>query len=445
VTHRLASLAVRTALAAAILIVAPPLAARAQDTTPPRGVRIGLTYDAGAKPAVAVGTVRGPWGDTVRAIIQRDLENGDRVEVVGLPGTPTEAAITQIGTGVNYVVWKALGVAAALQMTLLPTGLHVAAHDVAKRTVLQARDFPVPGTPGSADWRMALHAASDEVERWLTGTRGIAASRILFVRGGRVYLLDSDGWGEHAITESGIALSPAWHPSGKIIAYSTVNERGWRIMLRDASGGPAHALGTTPQGLNMTPAFSADGDLAYAHGDEEGTDLYVVALQGTAASGPARRITVGRGTDNVSPTFSPDGRRIAFTSGRIGHPEVYVADADGANAELLTPFAFGEEAYRSNPDWSPDGRQVAYQKQISGVFQVMVIGLRDRAVRQVTSEGRNEDPSWAPDGRHLVFSSTRTGVRELFVLDVESGRARQLTHGAGSRIPAWSPELAPAP
>jgi TolB protein len=303
----------------------------------------------------------------------------------------------------------------------------------------------VPGTPGSADWRMALHAASDEVERWLTGTRGIAASRILFVRGGRVYLLDSDGWGEHAITESGIALSPAWHPSGKIIAYSTVNERGWRIMLRDASGGPAHALGTTPQGLNMTPAFSADGDLAYAHGDEEGTDLYVVALQGTAASGPARRITVGRGTDNVSPTFSPDGRRIAFTSGRIGHPEVYVADADGANAELLTPFAFGEEAYRSNPDWSPDGRQVAYQKQISGVFQVMVIGLRDRAVRQVTSEGRNEDPSWAPDGRHLVFSSTRTGVRELFVLDVESGRARQLTHGAGSRIPAWSPELAPAP
>jgi TolB protein len=445
VTHRLASQAARTALAAALLTLAASSALRAQDTTPPRGVRIGLTYDAGAKPAVAVGTVRGPWGDTVRAILMRDLDNGDRVEVVGAPGTTAAAAITQVGTGVNYVVWKAMGVAAALQMSLLPGALHVAAHDVANRTVLQARDFPVAGAPGSAEWRLGLHAAADEVERWLTGTRGIAATRILFVRGGRVYVLDSDGWGERALTESGISLSPAWHPSGRIIAYSTVNERGWRIMLRETRGGPAHALGTTPQGLNMTPAFAADGELAYAHGDEDGTDLYVVPLSGTTASGPARRITVGRGTDNVSPTFSPEGRRIAFTSGRIGHPEVYVADADGANAELLTPFAFGEEAYRSNPDWSPDGRQVAYQKQMSGVFQVMVIGLRDRAVRQLTSEGRNEDPSWAPDGRHLVFGSNRTGVRELFVLDVESGRARQLTHGAGARLPAWSPALAPAP
>ena len=122
-----------------------------------------------------------------------------------------------------------------------------------------------------------------------------------------------------------------------------------------------------------------------------------------------------------------------------------MADADGANAEMLTPFAFGDEVYRSNPDWSPDGRQVVYQAQISGVFQLMTITLRDRSVRQLTSEGRNEDASWAPDGRHVVFASTRTGVLELFVLDVESGRARQLTHGAGSRLPAWSPPLAATP
>jgi TolB protein len=351
-----------------------------------------------------------------------------------------------VGPGINYVMWKAIGAAAALQMSLPPGALHIAAHDVAKKSVLQARDFPLAGTPGSAEWRMSLHAAADEVERWLTGTRGTAATRILFVRGGRVLVIDSDGWGERALTEAGTVLSPAWSPSARSFAYSAVSSSGWRIMLRDISGGPAHALGTTPQGLNMTPAFAPDGaSLVYAHGEEEGTDLYVVPVSGTAATGAARRITVGRGTDNLSPTFSPDGRRIAFTSGRMGHPEVYLADADGANPELLTPFAFGEDAYRSNPDWSPDGRQVAYQSQLAGVFQLMVIGLRDRSVRQLTSEGRNEDPSWAPDGRHLVFSSTRTGVRELFVLDVESGRARQLTHGPGSRLPAWSPMLAPAP
>ena len=250
-THRLASLAARTALAAAVLTVAA-YSARAQDTTPPRGVRIGLTYDAGAKPAVAVGTVRGPWGDTVRAIIMRDLENGDRVEVVGAPGTPSEAAITQIGTGVNYVVWKALAVAAALQMSLLPTGLHVAAHNVAQRSVLQAHDFPVTGAPGSAEWRLAVHAAADEVERWLTGTRGIAASRILFVRGGRVYLVDSDGWGERALTESGISLSPAWHPLGE----------GHRLQHREPARVAHHAARR-----ERRPGASAGHDTAGAEHD----------------------------------------------------------------------------------------------------------------------------------------------------------------------------------
>jgi TolB protein len=429
-------------LGALLALAAAPPPARAQDTTPPRGVRIGLDYRTGMKPGVAVGIVRGAWGDSIRAIVQRDLDAGDRVDVLGAPGTPAATAIAQVGTGINYVVWKAIGAAAAVQLAVNPGSLRVTAYDVVRAAVLQTRDLALTATPGSADWREQVHAASDEMERWLTGTRGIAATRILFVRGGRVYVVDSDDWGERALTEAGTSLSPAWHPSGRIFAYSALGEHGWHIVLRDVAGGPAHVLAATTGGLNITPAFAPDGAaLAYAHGEEDGTDLYVVALDGLNASGAARRVTVGRGTDNTSPTFSPEGRRLAFTSGRIGHPEVYVEDADGSGAELLTPFAFGEDSYRANPEWSPDGRQIAYQAQVSGVFQVMTISLRDRGVRQLTSEARNEDPSWAPDGRHLVFSSTRTGARELFVLDAESGRARQLTHGGGARLPAWSPAL----
>lgn len=116
-------------------------------------------------------------------------------------------------------------------------------------------------------------------------------------------------------------------------------------------------------------------------------------------------------------------------------------DADGTNVDLLTPLEFGENAYRASPDWSPDGRSVAFQSRIAGVFQIMTISLRDRGLKQLTSDGQNEEPSWAPDGRHLVFASSRSGVKQLWVLDVESGRTRQLVRGAAVRNPSWSPRL----
>ena len=61
---------------------------------------------------------------------------------------------------------------------------------------------------------------ADEVEQWITGIHGVAQARLLFVRGGRVYVVDSDGWGERQVSEAGLALSPAWSPDGHTIAYS---------------------------------------------------------------------------------------------------------------------------------------------------------------------------------------------------------------------------------
>ena len=117
-------------------------------------------------------------------------------------------------------------------------------------------------------------------------------------------------------------------------------------------------------------------------------------------------------------------------------------DADGTNVELLTPPEFGERSHRASPDWSPDGRTVAFHSMVGGNFQIMTISLRDRGLKQLTSEGRNEDASWAPDGRHLTFTSNRTGVKQLWVIDVETGHSRQLTHGsADARNAAWSPRL----
>ena len=414
--------------------------AGAQDTTSQRGVRIGLGYALGARPGVYIAPVSGTTGDSIRAIVQRDLDYSDRVTIVGADSAGLALAPLATGPQPSYDLFGRLGAAAILFVQPTLTGIRVTLHDVAAKKVAGARDFALGGSSSSREWRLALHAASDAVEEWITGSHGVSATRIAFVRGGRLYIVDSDGAGDQPLGDANAGLSPAWQPNGRRIAYYALGAAGSRIALLDVGSGKSRTI-VARNGLNVTPTFSPDGStIVFASGEDEGVDLYAIPADG----GTPRRVTVGHGTDNISPSFSPDGRRIAFTSGRSGHPEVYIMDADGTGAELLTPYAFGDQYYRSNPDWSPDGRIVAFQSQLAGQFQIMTIGLRDRAIKQHTSESTNEDPSWAPDGRHLVFTSSRSGVKQLWVLDTESGRVRQLTHGGSARLGAWSPRLATA-
>lgn len=405
----------------------------AQD--PAQGVRLTLEYRAGSRPGVLVLPVAGAHGDSLRAIIERDLDFGNRVSIVALSAAEAGPLAPRAGQPANWALLGRLGAAGVVQLSTTPGGVRVTVHDVGRQSVIDTQEFPLRASPLGRDWRHAVHGIADEIEGWLTGTRGIASSRIAFVRGQALYVVDSDGAMEMAIPVVSPPLSPAWHPSGHALAYNTYGV-GSRVMVHDFSTGRARTVSSTAGGVNQTPVFSPDGSaIVYAYTGEDGNaELYRVGTSG----GSARRITAGRGSLNLSPSFSPDGRRMVFTSSRAGHPEVYIMDADGTNAELLTSFVFGEQSYQSNPDWSPDGRLVAYQAQIGGRFQVKTIAIRDRSTRVLTSEGQNEDPSWAPDGRHVVFTSTRSGARQLWIVDVESGRMRQLTRTPGARAPAWS-------
>ena len=402
------------------------------------GVRIGLTYTPGTQPGIYLLPVRGMDADSVRRIIARDLEFGHRLTVIA----PDSGVVPTTGR-LNYPLYARLGAAGVLQLVLQADGsVLVTLHDVVAGQAQESQRFPLPGPRFSPAWRLAVHAIADRVEAWVTGTSGIAATRVLFVRGGALWQIDSDGVNEQMVAGVGAALGPAWHPDGRSIAFARMRDDGTSVVVRDLTSGEEQRVRTAAP-LSLSPAFSPDGKwLAFAAG-ESGTDLYLVPV-GAWDEAPLR-VTVGRGSTNAQPTFAPDGRRIAFTTSRLGRNEIYLTDADGANPELLTSAALTDAPYRADPAWSPDGRFVAFSTQIDGRFQIATISLRDRSVRQYTTEGINEDPSWAPDGRHLVFTSSRTGTRQLWVLDTESGRVRQLTRGAAARMGAWSPRLLSTP
>jgi TolB protein len=425
-------------LALALALV-PLATARAQDTTrTPDGVRVGIEYRPGVRPSIVILPGRGV--DSARAIVARDLDYADRFEVVALNARDGEALSSAPGgRAINYDLFKTLGAAYAVEVEPSTSGATVRVHDIVARTVRQEQSFTLP-PPFDAGFRMAVHRASDEVVRWISGTPGYAASSLLYLSDKRLYRIDSDGAALTAVTAAGDeVLSPTWSPDGRRIAYTRFANGAGTIVIHTLATGQRAVVPGTASLLNITPAFSPDGKLlAYAHSGEDGTDVFTADI---AQNCCVQRLTVGRFADNLSPTFAPDGRRLAFVSTRAGAPQIYVMAPDGTDQELLAPYDYGVTGSSNAPDWSPDGASVVFHRDVSRAPQLFILDVASRKVRQLTSSGRNEDPAWAPDGRHIAFVSDRSGRRQLWVIDTVTGRIRQLTFDGQARLPAWSRRL----
>ena len=295
--------------------------------------------------------------------------------------------------------------------------------------------------------RFAIHGVSDEVERWLTGTRGIAATKIAYIDGSKLKIVDSDGANERTLPTVGAALSPSWHPSGRYIVYADADDRGTRIAQFDLRTGRPRLLAASTRGLNITPVYTKDGkSIVWAMGDSYDAPAELM-LASALGDDSLPRPFVGRtGFETTSPSFSPDGRQIVFMSPRPLTPQLYTMNVDGTGLRLLTPVVTGRRSYRTGADWSPNGQEIAFQQQ-NGDFQVWVIGVKNRVMRQLTNEGENEDPSWAPDGRHLAITRRLGAIgdpRSIWILDERTGRLRQLTLSGDARLSDWSPPLKPA-
>jgi len=423
------------------------------------GVSLGLLYEGRTQPTVAIAPFRSVAGGDLVAeraenIIARDLRHSNRFRV--LDSIPAAFSREEV----DYALWDQLGadwlVTGRVEGRGADAVLVLEVHDVIYREVKDRGRFFIP-EPTAPDFRMAAHIASDAVVEWVFDEPGIAASRILFARrmedGSQdLWMVDSDGENLQRLTrdragEVGypLAMSPAWSPDGRRVAYTSYQSGLPRIYEMNLETGARKQVPTPRDGDYITPTYTPDGrNLTFAINAGRSSGLFKYSIVEECCF---EQLTQGRWED-ISPSYSPNGREMVFNSNRlgVGAPQIYRMPASGGQPSLVSPYAFNRPGYYTSPEWSPRGDRVAYHGRIEqrGRHHILVTELdRRRRVVQLTREGNNEDPSWAPDGRHLVYVGERSWGRGLFIVDVETGATRTLISGMRARMPAWSPSLAP--
>jgi TolB protein len=426
-------------------------ATRAAAQDQPAGIRLGAPYNV-QRPLLAVRPLAGPAPvaearDSVTRIIGRDLGYSSRYNMLG-------AVPAQLQEGpVDYRQWNALNVVYLVAGEVVPGTrgytLRLVVHDVVYGRTINERQFSIPALT-DPDFRMAVHAVSDEIVRWTLNQQGSAATRVVVTRqnGGGSYdllVVDSDGFGLRRIAGTGAQLySPVWSPDGRRILYALNTDRGWQLVERDVQSGSQRMVNPGGQQL-LTPSYAPDGRrIVLAAWRDDGAEVYEYDL---ARQCCLRKLTGTGRTISMNPVYSADGSRIAFMSDRVGRPAVYVMNADGSGATMLSPFVAGQSSDYSSPSWSPNGSRVTFHgvwnRQMRGSYQIMVADANrpGSQIEQITARGNNEDPSWAPDGRHIVYTSSGDGPAGLYVIDAETKTRRLLASGGNLRMAEWSPPL----
>jgi TolB protein len=336
---------------------------------------------------------------------------------------------------INFANWTVIGaellITGLFEMTDGRIAMELRLFDTFKNKRILGKKYA--GRPD--DQRKIIHRFCSEVIQYLTGHKGMFASKIAFVSTGsgnkEIYSCEFDGYGPQQVTRNhDISLFPAWSSDGRYLAYTSYKDGKPDLFIKNLA--EMQEVSVAEKGINITPAwvpgkFELAAALSFS-GDQE---IYLLTGSGKII----KRLTRMRGSD-ISPSWSPDGKKIAFVSTRSGNPQIYIKDLVSGKARRLTY----DGNYNTQPSWSPRGDKLAYASLINGRHNIFVIDVDGFEPLQLTHEsGDNEAPSWSPDGSMIAFSSNREGPFRIYVMTAFGTDQRRLLALKGEQTnPKWS-------
>jgi Tol biopolymer transport system component/DNA-binding winged helix-turn-helix (wHTH) protein len=119
------------------------------------------------------------------------------------------------------------------------------------------------------------------------------------------------------------------------------------------------------------------------------------------------------------PAISPDGRDIAFSVRQHGQTLLYVMQADGTNARVVTDAL----DLQGSPAWAPDGQSITSAATDQGVPHLFRVPVDGHPPSLFVGE-YSVDPAWAPDGGFVAYSGPDIGT----VFSVKAATAEAATH-----------------
>lgn len=140
----------------------------------------------------------------------------------------------------------------------------------------------------------------------------------------------------------------------------------------------------------------------------------------------------------ISPSWSPAGNQLAYVSFEARKPVVYVHDVFSGKRRLVANFRGSNSA----PAWSPDGNTLALTLSRDGGSQLFLIDAKGGEPRRLSqSAGIDTEPVFTPDGTAVYFVSDRGGSPQIYRMPAQGGPANRVTFTGNYNIsPALSPD-----